>query len=208
MLFFILLLAFVVTIRAEGYGAPPPASIAPASAPYGAPYSSNQVVAVPQVVQQQFQPMPQQLVQHSGSAGVGVQQVGMPVSYSMYSNTPQQMNQNPYQLYERHAMPNQVFLNYPQGMIIQPQRQQNAVLPTAGTTFIASSGYGQPATMSTQTTGPYATQTTSSETSTEEKGTTLSAMSGSPGVVDPWASLGGLPAKKIESRKKKNSDGL
>ncbi|KAK5965088.1 hypothetical protein GCK32_003889 [Trichostrongylus colubriformis] len=251
MLSYLILLAVAVTIRADGYGAPLRGSISPAAAPYGAPYSSNQVVALPQQATQQQQVMqpqpliqPQQVMQQyqpyttsftQQPIPIGAQQVGLPMGYSMYSNMPQQQNQNPFQIYERPPVSSPVYVNYPQGMIIQPQQpqqpqqhalqqqqtsninhQQTAALPTAGTAFLTSSGYGnQPSTSSTSSTGPYFTSTTSTsaEIGVEEKGTTLSANAGlTPAIapsVDPWASLSAsIAAKKIETRKKKNSDGI
>ncbi|KAK6046975.1 hypothetical protein COOONC_15519 [Cooperia oncophora] len=211
---FFLLLAIAVMINADGYGAPQArGSIAPAPAPYGAPYSSNQVVAMPQVVQQyqpytglSHQPIP-----------MGIQQVGIPMGYSMYSNAPQQLNQNPYQLYERNSqVPNSLYVNYPQQGVNYPQQglqfvqhhqQQVAASPQTSTVLASPPTASSPPPSAVVAAVP----PTAGTAFLSSSGTTLTSAVGlTPAApVDPWASLSAaVVPKKIETRKKKNSEGL
>ncbi|VDP03733.1 unnamed protein product [Heligmosomoides polygyrus] len=230
-----ILVAIAVSVHAEGYGAPPaPGSVVAASAPYGAPYSTNSVSMTPQSVhefqQQQYaqflqqqqqqqqhlqlqrqhqtqpQPQPQQIP-------IGVQQqhvAAFPMGYGMYANAPTQLQPNPYQMYAaQQPLPNSLYVNYPQGMIIEPS---HTTVPVAATSFI-SSPYGNPVSGSTgsssgYTQSGYGSQTTIAAATGEEEARNLNAMANltPAATTDPWAALGGVTTKKTQNKPKKDAE--
>ncbi|VDM64092.1 unnamed protein product [Angiostrongylus costaricensis] len=230
-----ILLALIGFARADGYGVPSPAqSVAPAPAPYGAPYSSS-AVALQQQQPAQYQPYTNVINQ---PVPIGVQHglTGYPPTvYGMYSTQPQQLSQGPYQMYGQQPISSSLYMNYPQGMVLrtqpqqQPQHVQQAQQQQAGMTGIPSQAgmAGLPSGAMAYLTSPYLPSTSISSAAptgyaahptipgpTMEREPTVSgaAMNAftalTSSTVDPWASLSGMTTKKTDDRKKKSSEGI
>uniref|UniRef100_A0A0K0DB44 Secreted protein n=1 Tax=Angiostrongylus cantonensis TaxID=6313 RepID=A0A0K0DB44_ANGCA len=234
-----ILLALIGFARADGYGVPSPAqSVAPAPAPYGAPYSSN-AAALQQQQPVQYQPYTNLINQ---PVPIGIQH-GLtsypPTIYGMYSTQPQQLSQGPYQMYGQQPIPSSLYMNYPQGMVPRPQPQQHpqhvqqaqqqqqqqqagmtsvpsqagmAGLPSGAMAYLASSYLPSTSLSSAAPTGYAAHPTITGPTMEREPTVAVAAMSAFTGLtsstVDPWASLSGMTTKKTDNRKKKNSEGI
>ncbi|KJH45592.1 hypothetical protein DICVIV_08362 [Dictyocaulus viviparus] len=233
MIFFVLM-ALIASVLAEGYGVPSSSaqnSVAPAPVPYGAPYSTNPVV-VPQQTQQPIQYQP--FTAFNQPIPIGMQHIGLngyptSIGYGVYSAQPQQLTQSPYQMYAQQPLSNSLYMNYPQGLGMQPQhqpqqqpQQQTSMtsLPSTETAYLPSSyiqsSYIPSASSSSSSSNGYASQHTISGGGMAREAATLTAStltaftSLTPSTSDPWASLSGAgatPAKKEENRMKKNSDG-
>ncbi|WKY12464.1 hypothetical protein Q1695_003780 [Nippostrongylus brasiliensis] len=204
-------------------------SIAPASAPYGAPVP---VAPQPVPVPQPMPAMPHQQIP------VVTQPVGLPMGYSMYTNVPNQLGQSPYQLYSgQQPLPNSLYVNYPQGILIQPpqhsaiqpapqvqpaqqvqaarqtqatQQVQTTEQPTVTSYLSSPYGYAAPhPTVSHRAPVPEsAEEAPTVNTLPAPTNTPIAAPTPTAASTDPWAALATLTTKKTEIRRNKDGDNL
>ncbi|ETN81326.1 hypothetical protein NECAME_08583 [Necator americanus] len=137
----ILLLAIAANAYGDAYATGPSAQsqVAPASAAYGSPYSSNLNSAAlqPQPIQvQPFSPF----MQHS--VPFEMQRAGVsayPIGYGMFG--PMQQGHHPYQMYSQQTLPNPFFVSYPQNMetygaIRQSQQTSVPAVPSGASAYL------------------------------------------------------------------------
>ncbi|KAK6756710.1 hypothetical protein RB195_014878 [Necator americanus] len=137
----ILLLAIAANAYGDAYATGPSAQsqVAPASAAYGSPYSSNLNSAAlqPQPIQvQPFSPF----MQHS--VPFEMQRAGVstyPIGYGMFG--PMQQGHHPYQMYSQQTLPNPFFVSYPQNMetygaMRQSQQTSVPAVPSGASAYL------------------------------------------------------------------------